>query len=517
MRSTFRLMFYINRNKVKSDGTTAILCRISIDGRKSAVTTGIYCKPSDWDSNKGEIRMNKENNRLTAFRSRLEEAYGNLLKNQGVVTAELLKATVSNTVSIPEFLLQTGEAERERLRIRSVEINSTSTYRQSKTTQLNLRQFIESRGMRDIAFSDITEEFAESFKIFLKKELGHGNGHVNHCLCWLNRLIYIAVDREVLRANPIEDVAYEKKDSPKLKHIGRNELKLIMETPMPDPMMELARRTFIFSSFTGLAYVDTRRLHPRHIEKSSLGRRYIRIRRAKTGAEAFIPLHPVAEQILELYNTTDNEKPVFPLPVRDILYRNGLIKTNVNDFLDKIETEDVVKDYLSVDELYKLAETPCKKPVLKTASLFSCMTSLRISDILALCWEDIVDYSAGGKCVHIVTQKNRAEDIIPISEEALDLIGYSPDKRGMVFKGLQRCWTQTYMKEWIRSAGITKNISFHSYRRTFATLQAAAGTDIRTIQSIMAHKSITTTQRYIKVVDANKREASKKITLMRKK
>lgn len=205
MRSTFRLMFYINRNKVKSDGTTAILCRISIDGRKSAVTTGIYCKPSDWDSNKGEIRMNKENNRLTAFRSRLEEAYGNLLKNQGVVTAELLKATVSNTVSIPEFLLQTGEAERERLRIRSVEINSTSTYRQSKTTQLNLRQFIESRGMRDIAFSDITEEFAESFKIFLKKELGHGNGHVNHCLCWLNRLIYIAVDREVLRANPIEN------------------------------------------------------------------------------------------------------------------------------------------------------------------------------------------------------------------------------------------------------------------------------------------------------------------------
>ena len=168
-----------------------------------------------------------------------------------------------------------------------------------------------------------------------------------------------------------------------------------------------------------------------------------------------------------------------------------------------------------MEELYKLAETPCKKPVLKTASLFSCMTSLRISDILALCWEDIVDYSAGGKCVHIITKKNRSEDIIPISEEALDLIGYSPDKRGMVFKGLQRCWTQTYMKGWIRSAGITKKITFHSYRRTFATLQAAAGTDIRTIQSMMAHKSITTTQRYMKVVDSNKREASKKITLTR--
>ena len=91
MRSTFKLLFYINRNKVKSDGTTAVLCRISIDGKKSAVTTGIYCKPGDWDSKKCEIKTARENNRLTAFRGRLEEAYGNLLRNQGVVTAELLK------------------------------------------------------------------------------------------------------------------------------------------------------------------------------------------------------------------------------------------------------------------------------------------------------------------------------------------------------------------------------------------------------------------------------------------
>ena len=114
-------------------------------------------------------------------------------------------------------------------------------------------------------------------------------------------------------------------------------------------------------------------------------------------------------------------------------------------------------------------------------------------------------------CTH-----HHTEDIIPISDEALKLIEYSPEKKGLVFKGLKRCWTQVPMKEWIRSVGITKNITFHSYRRTFATLQGAAGTDIRTIQSMMAHKSITTTQRYMKVVDSNKREASNKITLKRK-
>ena len=199
-----------------------------------------------------------------------------------------------------------------------------------------------------------------------------------------------------------------------------------------------------------------------------------------------------------------------------ILYRNQLIKTNINDFLDKIETEDTPKDYLSVEELYKLAETPCKKPILKTAALFSCLTSLRISDILSLQWHEIVDFAAGGKCVHTITQKTKTEDIIPVSDEALQLIGYSPEKTGLVFKGLKRSWTQHPMKEWIRKAGITKNITFHSYRRTYATLQGAAGTDIRTIQSNMAHKSITTTQRYMKVVDSNKREASNRISLIRK-
>ena len=142
-----------------------------------------------------------------------------------------------------------------------------------------------------------------------------------------------------------------------------------------------------------------------------------------------------------------------------ILYRNRLIKTNINDFLDKIETEDTLKDYLSVEELYKLAETPCKKPILKTAALFSCLTSLRISDILSLQWHEIIDFAAGGKCVHTITQKTKTEDIIPISDEALQLIGYSPEKTGLVFKGLKRSWTQQPMKEWIREAGITKNIT----------------------------------------------------------
>lgn len=72
--------------------------------------------------------------------------------------------------------------------------------------------------------------------------------------------------------------------------------------------------------FCGLAYVDVRNLYPHHIGTTAEGRKYIRTYRKKTSVESFIPLHPVAEQIISLYNTTDDSKPIFPLPIRSMIW-----------------------------------------------------------------------------------------------------------------------------------------------------------------------------------------------------
>lgn len=320
MRSTFSVLPYINRSKVKADGTTAVLCRITVDGKSSTMATGIYCRPEDWNSKTGSIRTVRENNRLLEFRKSVECAYEDSLKKQNVVSAELLKNTLAKKAVIPVKLLQMGEMELERLLVRSKEINSTSTYRNSKYYQKYLTDFLASQGKSDINLAEITEEFGNSYKAFLKRYKNFGPSQMNKCLCWLSKLVYLAVDYEILRANPLEDMEYEKKPAPRHKHISRAELKTILETPMPDPLQELGRRAFLFSIFTGLAYVDIMLLHPHHIGTTSDGRRYIRINRKKTNVEAFIPLHPIAEQILELYNTKDDTKPVFPLPSRDEMW-----------------------------------------------------------------------------------------------------------------------------------------------------------------------------------------------------
>lgn len=320
MRSTFKILFYINKNKVRADGTTAILCRISIDGKPIVVTTSIYCQAENWDAKKGGIKNERISNQLKAFRQRIEHTYEHILGEQGAISSELLKNTIVGINSIPTSLLEGGKVELERLRLRSIEINSRSSYRESRLMQGNLQEYICSKGMKDIAFAAITEEFAESFKLYLRTIHNRKNSYINRALTWLNRLIYIAIDQEVLRSNPLEDVRYEKKDPPKHRHINKSDLKCIMENPMPDERLELVRRAFIFSSLTGLAYVDMHRLYPHHIGKTAAGRLYIRKHRVKTNVEAFIPLHPIAEQILMLYNTTDGSKPVFPLPVRDKIW-----------------------------------------------------------------------------------------------------------------------------------------------------------------------------------------------------
>lgn len=196
MRSTFSILPYINRNKVKADGTTSVMCRISIDGKSCVFSTGIYCRPEDWNTEKGEIREQRANNRLIELRNKLEQTYEKYLKTKGVVSAELLKNEITQANTVPEYLLQAGEEERERLRVRSVEIRSTSSYRQSKSTQAYLREYLLTLKMTDIAFEDITEDFGYGFKQFVKSK-GCKASHINHCMTWLNRLIYIAVDREI--------------------------------------------------------------------------------------------------------------------------------------------------------------------------------------------------------------------------------------------------------------------------------------------------------------------------------
>lgn len=194
-----------------------------------------------------------------------------------------------------------------------------------------------------------------------------------------------------------------------------------------------------------------------------------------------------------------------------VAYRDKYIRENINEYLEKIEYEDVRKEYLTLDEVKLLLATPCNIPVLKAASIFSCLTGLRISDILKLDWKEIVLGADNGYCLRMRSQKTNSEITLPISFEAMELLGERG--KGLVFKGLKRSMAQKPLKDWLKFAGIEKDITFHCFRHTFATLQVALGTDIYTVCRMLNHKNVTTTQIYAEIVSEQKRDSANKISL----
>ena len=91
--------------------------------------------------------------------------------------------------------------------------------------------------------------------------------------------------------------------------------------------------------------------------------------------------------------------------------RGKAIKENIAPRLKHAKEANTRREFLTLDEVKMLANTPCEKPVVRSAALFSCLTGLRISDIIRLQWENIIRAADGGWCMHIVTKKTRTEAI----------------------------------------------------------------------------------------------------------
>ena len=128
-------------------------------------------------------------------------------------------------------------------------------------------------------------------------------------------------------------------------------------------------------------------------------------------------------------------------------------------------------------------------------------------------WENIKSYSDGGRYVEFYAQKTKARNIIPISEEAYNLIAQGRKSiNGKVFEGFEIIMAQKPLKTWLSKAGIKKRITFHSFRHTFASLQVELGTDLYTVMQLLAHKSVTTTQIYACHADPKRRETATRIS-----
>ena len=299
MRSTFKTLFYINRQKTKADGNTAILCRITINGKNTTIRTGEECNPSEWSTKQGLTTNKKTNQRINEFSELIEKTYRDILTREGVVSVELIKNRLQGIATNPTTLLTMSKVELQAVKESVGKSRAKGTYLNLYYSDRNLREFVEDKGVQDILISTITEDLIEEYRFFLKKHRLKSST-INNNLCWLSRLMFRAVSRRIIRCNPFENTKYEKEEQ-KIRFLQKSDVMKLMTMSMNDKEAELARQMFIFSCFTGLAIADMENLEYSHIQTSADGQRYIRKERQKTKVEFVVPLHPIAEAIISHY------------------------------------------------------------------------------------------------------------------------------------------------------------------------------------------------------------------------
>lgn len=177
----------------------------------------------------------------------------------------------------------------------------------------------------------------------------------------------------------------------------------------------------------------------------------------------------------------------------------------------KVSTPRVIEKeraFLTLEEVQKLFKTECRYDVLKRAFLFSCLTGLRWSDIQKLEWKEFQKEDDNWKIVYH-QKKTKNLQYQYISQQAKDLLGTKKEGAERIFFGLRySAYTNTALMQWCLKAGITKHITFHCGRHTYAVLQLSLGTDIFAVNKLLGHKEIRTTQIYAKLVDQKQKEAA---------
>lgn len=195
-------------------------------------------------------------------------------------------------------------------------------------------------------------------------------------------------------------------------------------------------------------------------------------------------------------------------------FKDGYLNFDLNSKVEQIKAVETRREHLTIEELNKLAQTECTNPLLKKASLFSALTGLRFSDIQKMSWSEIEYIEGNGYFIKFEQQKTGGVETMPISDQAYSLLGEPKEPKNKIFEGLKySAHENSHLAKWTGLAGISKHITFHCFRHTYATLQLSNGTDIYTVSKMLGHRELKTTQVYAKIIDATKREATNRIKI----
>lgn len=322
MSKTFGLLFYLKKPKNYQKGSLPIYLRLTVDGKRVEISTKRMCAdPQKWNTSAGRMNGNKEavkslNAHLDVLQSKVFEAYTYFLQIGGTITAETLKNKLQGMRERPRMILEIFRYHNDQIKELVGNGYHMLTYKRYETALQHTREFLAwNLRVSDLEITKLNYEFICDFEFYLRSVRKCGHNTTIKYLSNFKKIVLHCVRRGWLSKNPFDGYKLAPKEVVR-EILTQEELARMAAKEFATERLTITRDVFLFSCYTGLAYVDVYKLKRREINIGIDGQKWIFAQRQKTETPFRIPLLALPLQIIEQYKNHPlciNEDKVLPV------------------------------------------------------------------------------------------------------------------------------------------------------------------------------------------------------------
>lgn len=318
MKSIFRVVFYLRSNYVNKEGKTSVMLRIYLNNeRLSLGSTGISVKSSQWDKEKERIKGRttealNTNLQLDNIASELQSIFRRI-EMSDVVSLERIKSEFLGKKEEIDTLMQLFEKHNGDVAKQVGVSVGKATLQKYNVCKRHFSEFLEKQYKRsDLKLTELTYVVIREFDLYLRTEVGQNPNTATKTMKTFKTITLLGQKMGVLLHDPFMNHRFH------IEPVNRGfltdeEILCIAHKQINIPRLELIRDIFIFSCFTGLAYIDVSNLTPDHIV--TLGdKQWIMTQRQKTSVETNVLLLDIPKAIIAKYGgKTYRNGKLFPM------------------------------------------------------------------------------------------------------------------------------------------------------------------------------------------------------------
>lgn len=308
-KNTFGIQFVLRLPKNKKDEMAVVYARITVNGRRAEISLKSKVSINNWDEAKGRAKGKRDeiiklNSHMEQVRSLIFDSYQELIQQNKPVSVDAVKAKylgedIEETMTLLKMIDYHKQVAIGKL--------APGTMKNYYTTENYLKKFVKHQyNNSDISLDELNYRFILDFENFLinyesvdhHKSLNN-NGVMKH-MERLRKIVNMAVMMDLLEKDPFSKYKLHF-DKVERGHLTKEELKVLSKKSFKIERLQAVLDMFLFSCYTGLAYIDIFNLTQENIAKGIDGRDWLMTNRQKTNTSVKVPLLPEAVQLIKKY------------------------------------------------------------------------------------------------------------------------------------------------------------------------------------------------------------------------